>query len=167
MLAFEDIYHTGFVVPSLESAMEQVGTVFEVTWTDIVEVEIPVVGPQGPFVAAVRLCYSQGARPAIELVEAVPDSVWQVAEMPAGGLATAHHLGVWCDDFAATSKRLSEQGHERLVTFDDGSGEPSRFAYHRLGSGVIIELVDARRRASLEAWFLRGGRYPGLPPEEA
>lgn len=165
MLAFEDIYHTGFVVPSLEDAMKQVGEAFDVTWTDVVEVDMPVVGPDGPFVAAVRLCYSQGVHPAVELIEPVPDSVWQVAEMP-GGLSTAHHLGVWCDDFEATSRHLSEQGHERLATFDDGSGAPSRFAYHRLDSGVIVELVDARRRASLEEWFLRGGRFPGLPPEE-
>jgi hypothetical protein len=155
MLDVEDIFHTGFVVPDLAAAMTQLSAVFGVTWTDVEDREMPVLGPDGPRVVTLRFVYSQGGAPRLELLEPVPGTVWQEP----GGLSAAHHVGVWCDDFAATSRKLVAQGFPRVMTFDDGSGEAVRFAYHRLPSGPLVELVDATRRESLEAWFA-GAAYP-------
>ena len=156
----DDVFHTGFVVPDVETAQSQFEQVFDVQWLDVEEREMPVVLPDGPSVANMRFVYSMGPTPRLELLEPVQGTVWQVPERD-GQVASAHHVGVWCEDFAATSRRLEESGMPRLITFDDGSGsgEAVRFAYHQLPSGPLVELVDARRRPVLEAWF-RGEPYP-------
>ena len=73
-----------------------------------------------------------------------------------------HHLGVWADDFADTSDRLVAEGFPRVLTYDRRDGRAAGFAYHRLPSGALVELVDASLRAGLEAW-LAGGPHPLAP----
>lgn len=160
MLDITDIYHTGFVVPDLEAAQAEMSAVFGVTWTDVEDREMPVVTPDGPVLARLRFTYSQGGTPRIELLEPVPGTIWETPSYAAGP-GGAHHVGAWADDFAATSAKLVDAGFPRVLTFDDGSGEDVavRFAYHRLPSGGFVELVDASRRAELEAWF-EGNGYP-------
>jgi hypothetical protein len=53
-----------------------------------------------------------------------------------------------------------------MLTYDDGTGSGAafRFAYHRLPSGALVELVDATRRPELEAWF-EGADYPATAPD--
>jgi hypothetical protein len=158
MLNATDIYHTGFVVPDIETAMAEFTAVFGVSWTDVEEREMPIVTPEGSRVVTLRFVYSQGGAPLIELLEPVAGTAWETPSNSFGGGA-AHHIGVWAPDFAATSEKLVAAGFPRLLTFDDGSGKPVRFAYHRLSSGAIVELIDATRRAELEAWF-QGAGYP-------
>jgi hypothetical protein len=159
MLDTKEIFHTGFVVPSIEAAMRDLADVFELAWTPIEERDMPVIGPMGPMVASMRFVYSRDSAPRIELLEPVEGTVWEVPARPSSDVAAAHHIGVWCADFAATSRRFAERGYPRVLTFDDGSGEAVRFAYHQLPAGPLVELVDAERRAELEAWF-EGAGYP-------
>ncbi|PXY36590.1 VOC family protein [Prauserella flavalba] len=165
MLNVTDIYHTGFVVPDLDAAKADLTTVFGVTWTGVEEREMPVLTPDGPVTARMRFVYSQGGSPRLELLEPVPGTIWEAPSLSFGP-GGAHHVGVWADDFAATSAKLEAAGFPRVLTFDDGSGQAVRFAYHRLPSGPFVELVDATRRAELEAWF-EGAAYPAAPAREA
>lgn len=158
MLDATDIYHTGFVVPDIETAMAEFTTVFGVGWTDVEEREMPIVTPEGSRVVALRFVYSRGRAPLIELLEPVAGTAWETPSQTFGGGA-AHHIGVWAPDFISTSEELVAAGFPRLLTFDDGSGKAARFAYHRLSSGAIVELIDGTRRAELEAWF-QGADYP-------
>ncbi len=158
MLDVTDVYHTGFVVPDIPTAMAEFTTVFGVSWTAVEEREMPVVTPEGPRVATLRFAYSQGGTPRIELLEPVPGTGWETPSHSFGGGA-AHHIGVWAPEFGATSEKLAAAGFPRVLTFDDGSGGAARFAYHRLPSGAIVELIDATRRRELEAWF-EGAAYP-------
>lgn len=155
-----EVFHTGFVVPHIETAQTQFEQVFDLQWLDVEERDMPVVLPEGPSVAKMRFVYSMGPTPRLELLEPVPGTVWQLLERE-GQAASTHHVGVWCEDFVATSRRLHEAGMPRLITFDDGlgRGDAVRFAYHQLPAGPLVELVDARRRPVLEAWF-RGEPYP-------
>ena len=168
MVAVTDTYHTGFVVADIEQAQAEFSALFGVTWTAVEERQMPVVTPEGPRVAALRFAYSQGGTPRIELLEPVPGTAWEVPEHSFGSGA-AHHIGVWTADFADTSDDLVAAGFPRVLTFDDGSGRAARFAYHRLPSGAVVELIDDTRRAELEAWF-EGAPYPAAvaePPTDA
>jgi catechol 2,3-dioxygenase-like lactoylglutathione lyase family enzyme len=158
MLDVTDVYHTGFVVPDIPTAMAEFTAVFGLTWTAVEEREMPVVTPEGPRVVTLRFAYSQGGTPRIELLEPVPGTAWETPSHSFGAGA-AHHIGVWAPEFAATSEKLVAAGFPRVLTFDDGSGGAARFAYHRLPSGAIVELIDATRRRELEAWFA-GAAYP-------
>lgn len=159
MINSSEIYHTGFVVAELEPAMTELTTIFGVRWTDIEDRMMKVVTSAGPREGRLRFTYSIGDAPHLELLEPVPGTAWDQPLAPGSGLGAAHHVGVWTDDFANTSDRLVEQGFPRELTYDDGSGRAANFAYHRLPSGALVELVDAVRRPQLEAW-LKGGPYP-------
>jgi hypothetical protein len=155
-----DIFHIGFVVPNIEEAQAQLGAALDLTWTDIELREMPVVGPNGRAVVPLRFVYSTGAEPRLELMEPIEGTVWRIPTRE-GALASAHHIGVWCDDLAEASARLVAAGMPLLMTYDDGSGDGRavRFAYHQLPTGPLVELVDMARRPVLEAWF-RGEDYP-------
>lgn len=159
MISLGDVYHTGFVVPVLETAMEELSAVLGAEWTPIEDREMRVVTPDGPMQGRLRFTYTTGEAPHLELLEPVAGTAW---ERPAGsesGLGAAHHVGAWVEDFANVSDRMVEAGFPRELTFDDGSDRAANFAYHRLPSGALVELVDAARRDVLEAW-LRGAPYP-------
>jgi hypothetical protein len=155
-----DIFHIGFVVPSIEEAQAQLGAAMDLTWTGIELREMPVVGPDGRDVVPLRFVYSTGGEPRLELMEPIEGTVWRIPTRD-GALSSAHHIGVWCDDLAGSSASLVADGIPLLMTFDDGSGEcrAVRFAYHQLPGGPLVELVDTARRPVLEAWF-RGEDYP-------
>lgn len=168
LLDIGNTFHTGFVVPSIEDAQAELGQVFDATWTAIELRDMPVVlGDGRRDVVPLRFTYSMGPTPRIELLEPIPGTPWQVPERDGVSPHGTHHVGVWCDDFAATSRRLEEAGCPRLVTFDDGSGDGRavRFAYHQLPSGPLVELVDSVRRPVLEAWFA-GEAYPMTDPDD-
>lgn len=162
-----DIFHVGFVVPNIEEAQSQLGAAMDLSWTAIELRDMPVIGPKGRAVVPLRFVYSTGDEPRMELMEPIENTVWQIP-IREGSLASAHHIGVWSDDLAGASARLTAAGMPLLMTFDDGSGDGRavRFAYHQLPGGPLVELVDVARRPVLEAWF-RGEDYPmhDAPPE--
>ena len=153
MLATAEIYHTGLVVPDIAKAQAEFEAVFGgIRWTALEEREMPVLTQEGTLVVTLRFVYSIGPAPRIELLEPVEGTAWSLG---------AEHIGVWAEDFQAESRRLDEAGFPRVLTFDDGSGQAFRFAYHRLPSGALVELVDASRRPELEAW-MNGDVYPAV-----
>ena len=95
----------------------------------------------------------------IELLQAVPGTIWELQAAGGSGALWAHHLGVWCDDVAATSAGLVAAGSPVLATYDSGSDQAVGFAYHRMASGVIVELVNSARRELFELWYA-GGEFP-------
>lgn len=159
MISTSEIYHTGFVVTAIEPAMKELTEVFGVEWTQIEDRMMKVVTPEGPVEGRLRFAYTIGDAPHLELLEPIPGTAWDQPLAAGFGLGAAHHIGVWTEDFTETSDRLVEAGFPRELTFDNGSGRAANFAYHRLPSGALVELVDAARRPQLEAW-LQGGPYP-------
>jgi Glyoxalase/Bleomycin resistance protein/Dioxygenase superfamily len=164
MLSVGDVYHTGFVVEDIVAAMAEFSAILGVTWTAIEDREMPVLTPDGPRRVRLRFVYSRGGPSRLELLEPVRGTVWERPVQPSSGAGAAHHVGVWAEDLAARSGKLVAAGFPRVLTFDDGSGAASRFAYHRLPTGALVELVDAARRADLEAWF-DGAPYPAAVPD--
>ncbi len=113
-------------------------------------------GPDGPFKADMVFTYSLES-PHIELLAAVEGTVWGPAQGPPGvGLQAAHHMGVWSDDVPGDSAALAAAGSPLLVTFDHEGEGAFGFAYHRMPSGLLVELVDRERMADFTRWFAGG-----------
>jgi catechol 2,3-dioxygenase-like lactoylglutathione lyase family enzyme len=162
VLSLADAYHTGFVVDALEPAMEELTRLFGVSWTEIEEWHPRVRTPEGALDVRLRFVYTKGVAPHIELLEPVPGTVWERPAGPGPGPGAIHHVGVWAENLAETSDKMVADGLPRVLTFDTRSGRAAGFAYHRLPSGALVELVDASGRRELEAW-LAGGPHPNTP----
>ena len=160
MLLPTGIFHTGYVVEDVEESMREVEAVFDVAWSTVERRRLALRGPEGPFEADMTFVYTQQGPPHIELLAAVPGTPWQVANAAAPvGQQAAHHVGIWSPDLVADSAALEAAGAPLVVTYD-GRGDGVRgFAYHRLPSGMLVELVDESRRPDFETWFA-GGPFP-------
>lgn len=135
MLRPEDLYHTGVVVDDLGTAIKRMQAVAGYEFTDVMVYPMSVETAQGVIEVTFRFVYSL-QMPYVELVDAIPGTVWT----PAPGNA-AHHLGFFVDDLWREAAELAAAGFEREVCGLDG-GQPGIFAYYRDPLGVRIELVD-------------------------
>lgn len=159
MLTTTDVFHTGFVVADLAAGMRDLAAAFDVSWTPPEERELRLRGPDGPLRPTLRFTYTREGPHRLELLEAVPGTVWEAPPPGVGGPLAAHHVGVWCDDVASSSRRLEAAGSPRLVTYDGDGDDAVGFAYHRLPTGALLELVDRARRPAFDRWFA-GGPFP-------
>jgi len=144
------VYHCGYVVPDLDEAIsalrEALGVAFAPpmelpyhrmrTPDGIIEIDQPL-----------RLTYS--SLPVhVELIQSARGTLWEADTGLRG-----HHLGVWADDLAAESARLSALGlplHTHGLGDDD---ELTGFAYHETPFGMYLELVDSVAKQFYPGWF--------------
>ena len=159
MLRIADAFHTGFVVEDLESAKDELSEQFAVTWTAVEDRDLTLRGQGGVTRVQLRFTYTTEGPHRLELLEAVPGTVWEPAGPGLHGPITAHHIGVWCDDLVDCSGAMAAAGAPLLATYAGAGLHPVGFAYHRLESGLLVELVDAARRPAFERWFA-GGPFP-------
>lgn len=152
-LRTQDIYHQGFVVESLEMAKDEFSQVFDVDWTTTGESTFDVWTSDGARTIDFTFVYSTTGPNRLELIEAIPETLWELPAAGTHGPLATHHFGVWVDDVAAASRMLAAAGSPLLVTADDGSGDPFFFAYHRTGSGALVEIVDRANQPNFQAWW--------------
>ena len=162
MTGMADAWHTGFVVASVEETIAAWSGVLDTAWTPVQEYTARLRTPDGLLDADMRLAFTRDGPHRLEIIEPVPDSIWQT---PAGrsGPSTAHHIAFWTDDLAGTAERMAAVGAALLVTGYDGTDSLHNFTYHRLPDGTIVESVDARARRAFERWFA-GGPFPRARP---
>lgn len=159
----EDVFHTGIVATDLEAACAEITALTGAAWTPVEAREMPLRGPDGPLRPTMRFTYTLTGPNRLEVLEAIPGTVWEAPAAGTMGPLAAHHVGIWCDDVAGASRRLAAAGSPLLVTYDGEGTDPVGFAYHRLQSGLLVELVDRSRRDGFERWFA-GGPFPiGVP----
>lgn len=139
-------FHVGIVVPDLASAMERMTEEVGVRWGPVLDVATSELrdGQGADHVLRVRICYSVD-EPHLELIEAVPGSVWECNEH-----SNLHHLGFWSTDLAGESDRLSGSGCPLQLCGRAGADAPVQFAYHGSRLGVRVEVVDASLRPFME-----------------
>lgn len=156
-MTFIEAYHVGFVVADLDATMTEFSDLLAVTWAAPQQRDLPVRTREGDIHARFRFTYStpMSGQTLIELIEGPSGSPWD----PGDDTARFHHIGFWDDELAATVARLDAAGASYDAGMIDDDGAPVGFAYHQLAQGPRIELVDASRRASFQAW-LAGGRFP-------
>ncbi len=159
MMRADSAFHTGFVVTDVEAARDQLSKHLDVSWTPIEARQMPLRGPNGPMTVDLQFTYTTTGPHHLELLGSVPGTVWQAPDLSDLSTTAAHHVGLWCADLAEESRRLVADGAPLLVTYDSGHDEAVGFAYHRLPSGLLLELVDVSRRPGFERWF-EGGPFP-------
>lgn len=151
MLPEGRIFHVGYVVPDMDEAMEEFGSLFNLTWTAPVWRTAHVVDAEhGQMDMTVGVVFSMTGPPHIELVSGPAGTVWEAGERPA-----IHHVGIWAEDLAKDSAELERRGFPIVAHGVDDDGRLARFTYHHNPYGPLFELNAPETRGSIEAW-LRG-----------
>ena len=110
------------------------------------ESEQPVVLDSGPARLTFGFAYSAQGPHRIELVQAIPGTLWEVPR-PGG----AHHLGYWSDDVRPCPRRSPHAACRSPPGSEPASrtGAPALIVMHRAPSGLYVELVDRSLREML------------------
>lgn len=142
------VHHFGLVVPDIAEAIGHVESVYGVRMVDL-----------GPSTSAwldhgcriephTHIALSADGPPYLELLQAVPDTVWQV-------LPGLHHIGYVVDDLAVAAQDLAAAGLPVVLQDVNDTGHPVRATYHRDPLGPIVELMSeltaGRMRSRLAA----------------
>jgi hypothetical protein len=153
----ESFYHVGMVVPVLEPALGELGELLGLSWRPILDNEVPVRTADGTVrPLRLRFAYSEQA-PYLEVIEAVPDSPWQLSEG-----SNLHHIGFWAEDLAAESGHLTRAACPIEAGMVGADGQwPVSFTYHR-AQGIRIELADR----VAEPFLFPDAVAPGAPEPE-
>ncbi|MCW2525643.1 MAG: hypothetical protein JWM76_503 [Pseudonocardiales bacterium] len=159
MLDIESTFHTGLIVEDIHAAVTEYEKTFATRWTDIEERHLTVRTAEGPQDIVMSLCYSRVGPHRLELIQALPGTLWAMPANPYLGPVSSHHLGVWSDDVATDSRELEENGCPLVVTLHTEKSGAAYFAYHRMPNGVLVELVDTIARAGFERWWA-GAPFP-------
>jgi hypothetical protein len=131
------MFHTAYVVPDLEKAMEQLGRGLELKWTEPRVTHRVVHTAAGDQDMTFRVVFSYEGPPHVELIEAKAGTMFDGAEI------TVHHVGVWTDDVNAASARLAEQGLPWAAHMDSDTVRGRwRVAFNRNPYGGYVELLD-------------------------
>ncbi|MEU6660809.1 VOC family protein [Streptomyces sp. NPDC046821] len=143
------LFHTGMIVDDLEAAMKTLGELGGYHWTSVMELDVTAVTPTGRQRARQRFVLSL-EEPRLELVEAVPGTVW-VSE----GHNGVHHVGYWADadTIAETSATLTRLGLPVEASNDSEADGAPLWAYHRGLGGLRIELLSTLMKPSMDAWI--------------
>lgn len=140
-----EITHVALVVPDLEDAMRNYSTTLGSTWTEPWTGEIPILAAGSVAAPTVTFTYSRQGPPHLELIQAVPGTVWQ----PGAGI---HHVGMWVDDVTNAAASVAQHGFVIEAAAADSS-----WTYVRSADGLRLELVNRSSRPAFDRW-LRGGR---------
>ena len=130
-------FHVGFIVPDLDAAMEEFQVALGIEWRAPIDAIVPLLGPDGVVEADVYSVYSDGGRPAIELVQSVPGT-----PLAGNGGVSFHHLGFWTDRLADSSHDLDARGWPCTATVASAESNPSRFTLQQSPHGFYVELFD-------------------------
>ena len=158
-------YHVGMVVRDLDAAIETYRGAFGITEWRVRE----TVGFRQPSIwrgepmddPHVRLAYSAGGFPAIELVQPLDDVEWSASLHLREHGEGVYHLGYWVDDIRGAIARAADAGIEAemlsLAEPPDG-GPTTGFAYLSPSGarGLRIELVSSAGRERTLEWLRSG-----------
>jgi catechol 2,3-dioxygenase-like lactoylglutathione lyase family enzyme len=141
--------HVAIAVDDLEAAMEHYGSTLGVGFSEILSFAgMPLVRPDGGEAHNdVRVVWTTGNEPPLELMQGPPGSIWEVGP----GENRIHHVAFWVDDLEAESRRLEEAGMQLQLTLAPGR-PPKGMAYHLAPSGMRIELMRSEDRAAVDRW---------------
>lgn len=143
------MFHTCLIVASLEQAMEELLPAHPGGWAEVQEAEVAMEYQGANQTVIARYTYSKAEPTHLELIERVPNSVWDA------DATSFHHVGYWVPDLFAASELLEANGYTRdALGGPTAIGEPI-FTYHLSPSGARLELVSESFEDELIAW-LRG-----------
>ena len=147
MIRYEDIHHIAFVASDLQRGMEEVGEVYGVSWTTPRHLELPVRDSRGDRMLNLSVVYSQEGPLFLEVLQAVPDSVWALT--PGSHL---HHIGVHVDDVEAEIERLEGLGQAIEAAGIGPGGRLNSWAYLSSPQALRVEIMDISGREATAQW---------------
>lgn len=162
LLPIDGFYHWGIVAADFDATCEELAAVCGLTWAKPMRREFDLLQPGGVVTVNFRLTYSVEGPPHYEIVEGSPGTLWDPSTAQGG----VHHLGFWSEDVAGDAARLIDAGYECGATAATPDGRPTGFSYHRLHSGLWVELVDLARKPGYDTW-IAGGDFPDFTPPGA
>jgi catechol 2,3-dioxygenase-like lactoylglutathione lyase family enzyme len=144
-----EMCHVAIAVDDLDEAIERYSATLGVGFSEILSFAgMPLVRPDGGELHTdIRVAWSVGNEPPIELMQGPAGSLWEVA----AGEDRMHHTAFWVDDLEAESKRLEEAGMELQLTLAPGN-PPKGMAYHLAPTGFRIELMRTQDREAVDRW---------------
>ena len=129
------------------AAYEELGYTFVVRSGELT-LRRPGLEAQEPFTAL--SAWSLQGPPHIEIAENA-DAGGHPLLWPSRGEDYIDHVGYWVDDLVAASAKLEEIGFPMEATPAGDATRPLGFCYHRLPSGVRVELEDGPMRKQILA----------------
>ena len=146
-----DLYHTGIVVHDLERAKAEMSEQLGVTWGVQGESEQPVVLESGPASLTFGFAYSARGPHRIELVQAIPGTLWEV---PRPGRA---RLGYWSEQ---RHGHVRGAGRAGPAACRPGRNRPvGRAGADRDAPGAVRVLRQLVDRSLREVLFVGCSRY--------
>ncbi|HCV00925.1 MAG: hypothetical protein CL897_04515 [Dehalococcoidia bacterium] len=143
MINYDDVFHIGIIVPEIESGMAEISKRFGASWPRPPgAANVRVRTKAGVQVLSSRFAYTAEGPPYIELIEAVPGTVWE-----AGKGSRIHHLGAFVDDLDEEISRLTAEGAElEMATVDEDGKRVLGVSYINSDLGVRLELLPSSGR---------------------
>ena len=138
----ENVYHFAIVVPEIDRGMETIAKQFNVSFPPHLPANLKALVRGREVDIATRFVYSRQGPPYIELVRAVPGTVF---DAPAG-TSRVHHIGIFVDDMEAEVARLVDEGFDLEFQSIGDDGRPSMVSFINSDLGVRQELVSAEAR---------------------
>jgi lactoylglutathione lyase len=144
------VYHVGYVVEDLVAAMAQFTDTIGARWVDHF-VDVRYRDHEGATVEVnLHTSFSLDGPTHIELIEAAPDTIWQLGNGP-----SLHHIGLWTDDIPAEAERLMRTGMPAVASGfgPDNTTDTGYFSYHANPLGAKVELVDIAKQQGMHDWM--------------
>ena len=140
--------HVGIIVADLTQAMRDLSSTMGLTWATEQRREMPV-SVRGELVQRdISFVYSVTGPPYVELIGA-NEPPWSAQE----GL---HHMGFWSEDIVADMEALVAEKYSVFATGLNRKDYAGGFAYLTSPTGLLLELVDVKGKASFDRWVAGG-----------
>jgi hypothetical protein len=142
-MAEAQYFHVGVVVGNLEVAVEALRVGFATPQRRVCWVAVEGMRREVTF----NYAYSRTGPPYLELMTAIPGTVWQP------GQVAAKHIGYWVDDLETAARAFARRGYVELARDDDPVRERRLFVMlEHSATGLVVELVPRRLQSSLVQW---------------
>ncbi len=138
MIDYAGFFHIGIVVKDMAQGMNDMSRRFGVTFPEAREASVKMRYRGEEQQVSVKFVYSREGPVYIELLEAVPGTVWENTGI--------HHLGVFCDGMEDEVQKLVADGytHEGASLGADGSLQGAQYITN--DSGVRLEFQRGETR---------------------
>jgi hypothetical protein len=141
VIEYEGLFHIGVIVPDMQRGLEDIARRFGASFPEPRQAQVRVRYRGAETQVPVTFAYSRQGPPYIEVIQAVPGTVWA-----AGAGSRIHHLGVFVNDIEDEIGRLQAEGfeYEAASLGQDGSMQGAQYINNDLG--IRLELIRGETR---------------------
>jgi catechol 2,3-dioxygenase-like lactoylglutathione lyase family enzyme len=150
------MFHTGYVVDDLETAMDRYTSALGLTWAEPIPSSGLLRTRAGLLPRLQWFTYSKEGPHHLELIEIIDGTAWEQTTRP-----RLDHVGYWVDDVAIEKARMEALGFACEISGERDDGTPTMSYHLDPADGLYIELVERSQEAALSQWW-EGGTLTGV-----